>query len=181
MNGERNPYYALDRIIVIGLIGLIVAGVVLVIAVVSSAILNSARSESPEGELQQTLEQIQDTTTDLQATVNEARDVVEGDPTLSHSLDVLDATLRQVDEQIAVIEEQIVPREQVEDEPPIEAVLQEDLDRSFTVISRAIGVISIITAVLLGWVLSARWRRRRLELSARADARHYETPRRNAP
>jgi hypothetical protein len=153
----------LDRVIVGGL-GL------LIVAVVAMLVVSVRRQSGLDDGLQSSIEDLQDTTTQLKEAVEQLRSTA-GDPEVLTDLDDIDEQLQQVDEQLEYLEGNI-------DEPvfgeslsntgssgvvsdPNDTEAQRNLHSVLTTFAWSVGILSIVTAVALAFVLRKRHSRRR--------------------
>ena len=154
----------LDRAITV-MLALVLAGVLGVLAA------SVARQSGVDAELQQSLETLQDTSTDLQDTVEQLRSSSD-DPGVLLSLEEIDEKLESVSDQLDELGNSL-------DEPLLAAsdagraatdsnaspggagAPHSALSRALTVVSWLLGGLSVLLALVLAVVLRRRWTARR--------------------
>lgn len=160
MKRVRDFSLMFDRLIV-SVLAVVIIGVLGVLA--ASVVRQSGMDE----EFQQSLDELQDTSADLQDTMEQLRSSSD-DPDILLNLDEIDEKLESVSDQLEMLEQAIdEPLLAVggdETEAAALADSQSSLARALTLISWMLGGVSIVTAIVLAVVLRRRWtgRRRRL-------------------
>lgn len=161
MNKRFNLYPKLGNIILSVLVICVIADIlVLTIAIV--------RQSALEYELHTSISELQKTLADLHDTVDHLR-AAASNPTVSADAEVIDAQLDAVEERLKILDENVdhpifEPAEGGSEAENIKAA-QTGFDEWLKILSWIIGVLSIVTALVLAWVLSARWREERKQLT----------------
>lgn len=154
----------LDRAITV-MLALVLAGVLGVLAA------SVARQSGVDAELQQSLETLQDTSTDLQDTVEQLRSSSD-DPGVLLSLEEIDEKLESVSDQLDELgnslDEPLLAASDAERaatdsnaSPGGAGASHSALSRALTVVSWLLGGLSVLLALVLAVVLRRRWTARR--------------------
>ncbi len=171
MNLKWTPEQILERVIA-GSFG------ILIIAVIVLLVLSVTRQSGLDDELQGSIEDLQQTTAELEETVEQLRSTTD-DPEILTDLDTIDERLQAVDERLEFLEENI--EEPLFGETALDSAsstggaeantqeVQQGFDAVFTTVAWLIGILSIVTAVALAFVLHERNSKKRRQKLAVHD------------